>query len=72
MNSMPLLSSHNRFNVLHVEQINNIETEIQDVQKPDPCCNKSQIEALPSATFSVLYTPPPTPGRVQVESELSE
>src|ERR1700679_2279252 len=33
MNSMPLLSSYNRFNVLQVEQINNIEMETPDVQK---------------------------------------
>jgi hypothetical protein len=34
MNSMPLLSSHNHFNVLNIEKIkNDIETETQDVQK---------------------------------------
>ena len=41
MNSTPLLSWHNRFNVLHVEQINDIETKIQDVQKPNPCCKSN-------------------------------
>src|ERR1700678_1453306 len=33
MNSMPSLSSYNRFNVLRVEQINDIEMETPDVQK---------------------------------------
>ena len=51
MNSMPFPSWHNCFNVLHVEQINNIETEIQNVQKPNPCRNKSWMETLPSVTF---------------------
>jgi hypothetical protein len=32
-NGMPLLSSHNRFNVLHVEQVNDTQTETPDVQK---------------------------------------
>ena len=54
MNSMPLSSWHNRFNV---EQINDIETEIQDVQKPNPCCNKSWMEALPSTTFLPNMSP---------------
>ena len=31
--------------------MNDIETEIQDMQKPDPCHNKLWIEALPSATY---------------------
>ena len=53
MNSMPLLSSHNCFNVLYVEQINDIATKTQDVQKPDPCCIESQMEAFSSMTSSV-------------------
>jgi hypothetical protein len=35
MNSAPLLSSHNHFDVLCIEQINDIETETQDMQKPE-------------------------------------
>jgi hypothetical protein len=35
MNSTPLLSSHNHFNVLNIEKIkNDIEMETQDMQKP--------------------------------------
>ena len=49
---MPLLSLQNHFNVLYVEQINDIETKTQDVQKPDPCCVESWMETLPSMTFS--------------------
>ena len=52
MNSTPSLSSHNHFNVLYIEQINNIETKTQDVQKPDPCCIELWMEMLPSVTFS--------------------
>ena len=51
MNSTPSLSSHNRFNVLYIEQINNIETKTQDMQKPDPCCIESWMGMLPSMTF---------------------
>ena len=52
MNSMPLLSLHNHFNVLYIEQINNIDTKTQDMQKPDPCHNKSQMETIQTMTFS--------------------
>ena len=52
MNSTPSLSSHNCFNVLYIEQINDIETKTQDMQKPDPCCIESWMEAFPSVTFS--------------------
>ena len=51
MNSTPSSSWHNCFNVLHVEQINDIETKIQDMQKPNPCCNKSWMEALSFVTL---------------------
>ena len=51
MNSMPSLSSHNCFNVLYVEQINDIETKAQDMQKPDFCCIELQMETVPSVTF---------------------
>ena len=52
MNSMPSFSLHNHFNVLCVEQINDIETKTQNVQKPDPCCIESWMEMLSSVTFS--------------------
>ena len=35
MNSTPLLSSYNRFDIFPTEQINDIETKTQDVQNPD-------------------------------------
>ena len=35
MNCMPLLSSYNCFNVLYIENTNDIEIENQDVQKPE-------------------------------------
>ena len=35
MNCMPSLSSDNRFNVLYMENTNDIEMENQDVQKPE-------------------------------------
>src|ERR1700678_1575820 len=41
MNSTPSLSSYNRFDVLQIEQINDIEIETPDVQKTE----KSPISA---------------------------
>ena len=35
MNSMPSLSSYNHFDILPIEQINDIKTKTQDVQNPD-------------------------------------
>ena len=36
MKSTPSLSSYNRFNVLYIDPIDNIETKTQDVQNPPP------------------------------------
>ena len=44
MNSTPSLSSYNRFDILPIEQINDIETKTQDVQNPD----------LPSTSIPII------------------
>ena len=44
MNSTPLLSSYNHFDILPIAQINDIETKTQDVQNPD----------LPSTSIPII------------------
>src|ERR1700678_973205 len=53
MNSMPSLSSYNCFNVLQVEQINNIEMETPDVQKTV----KPPISASPTDSPPRIHHP---------------
>ena len=85
MNSMPLLSSYNHFDILPIEQINDIETKTQDMQNPDlpststliinsyvwTCCPK--WEKLLSKRFIITATEGnPTSLKLKVEIETTD
>ena len=85
MNSMPSLSFYNRFDILPIEQINDIETKTQDVQNPDPpststliinsyaqtCCSKWE-KLLPKKFIIAATEGNPTSLKLKVEIKTTD
>ena len=82
MNCMPLLSSYNHFDVLYIENTNDIEMENQDMQKPEvsstsapmadfgvQTCHPKWEKLLPQKFIIAAMEKKPTSLKLKVEIE---
>ena len=82
---MPLLSSHDHFNVLYIENTNDIEMENQDMQKPEvsltptlmadfavKTCRPKWEKLLPKKFIIAAMEENPTSLKLKVEIETTD